>query len=143
MGGLGDGLTHAPARAHSRTRTYTPHSRQSAPDGQKACFTAVSDLWAGGVALDAAGGAAGLPGGVAGPFGDGTSPVPGRPVGSACAPGGARSLPVPGRRFYSPDWAQLENGVGLVRKFLEHSRRFLRRRGKGADEHHEQQRRAS
>ena len=34
-------------------------------------------------------------------------------------------LPVPGRRFYSPDWAQLENGVGLVRKFLEHSRRFL------------------
>ena len=36
-------------------------------------------------------------------------------------------LEVPGRGFYSQSWAQLENGVGLVRKFLEHSRRFLRR----------------
>jgi putative radical SAM enzyme (TIGR03279 family) len=35
-------------------------------------------------------------------------------------------LPVPGRRFYSQSWAQLENGVGLVRKFLEHTRGFLR-----------------
>jgi putative radical SAM enzyme (TIGR03279 family) len=32
---------------------------------------------------------------------------------------------VPGRRFYSRSWAQLENGVGLVRRFLEHSRRFI------------------
>ena len=30
-------------------------------------------------------------------------------------------LEVPGRGFYSQSWAQLENGVGLVRKFLEHS----------------------
>jgi putative radical SAM enzyme (TIGR03279 family) len=36
-------------------------------------------------------------------------------------------LEVPGRDFYSQSWAQLENGVGLVRKFLEHSRRFLHR----------------
>jgi NifB/MoaA-like Fe-S oxidoreductase len=36
-------------------------------------------------------------------------------------------LEVPGRSFYSQSWAQLENGVGLVRKFLEHSRGFLRR----------------
>jgi NifB/MoaA-like Fe-S oxidoreductase len=36
-------------------------------------------------------------------------------------------LEVPGRGFYSQSWAQLENGVGLVRKFLEHSRRFLKR----------------
>jgi len=35
-------------------------------------------------------------------------------------------IEVPGRSFYSQSWAQLENGVGLVRKFLEHSRRFLR-----------------
>ena len=35
------------------------------------------------------------------------------------------NVPVPGRRFYSQSWSQLENGVGLVRKFLEHSRRFL------------------
>jgi putative radical SAM enzyme (TIGR03279 family) len=33
---------------------------------------------------------------------------------------------VPGRTFYSRSWAQLENGVGLVRRFLEHSRRFIR-----------------
>jgi putative radical SAM enzyme (TIGR03279 family) len=33
---------------------------------------------------------------------------------------------VPGRSFYSRSWAQLENGVGLVRRFLEHSRNFLR-----------------
>ena len=33
---------------------------------------------------------------------------------------------VPGRGFYSRSWAQLENGVGLVRRFLEHSRRFLK-----------------
>ena len=36
-------------------------------------------------------------------------------------------LEVPGRSFYSQSWAQLENGVGLVRRFLEHSRRFLAR----------------
>ena len=35
-------------------------------------------------------------------------------------------LPVPGRDFYSGSWAQLENGVGLVRRFLDHSGRFLR-----------------
>lgn len=35
-------------------------------------------------------------------------------------------IPVPGRAFYSQSWAQLENGVGLVRKFLEHTRRFVR-----------------
>jgi len=34
-------------------------------------------------------------------------------------------LPVPGRHFYSQSWSQLENGVGLVRKFLDHSRHFL------------------
>ena len=33
---------------------------------------------------------------------------------------------VPGRSFYSQSWAQLENGVGLVRRFLEHSRRFIK-----------------
>jgi NifB/MoaA-like Fe-S oxidoreductase len=33
---------------------------------------------------------------------------------------------VPGRGFYSRSWAQLENGVGLLRRFLEHSGRFLR-----------------
>jgi putative radical SAM enzyme (TIGR03279 family) len=36
-------------------------------------------------------------------------------------------LEVPGRSFYSHSWAQLENGVGLIRRFLEHSRRFLGR----------------
>lgn len=36
-------------------------------------------------------------------------------------------LPVPGRSFYSRSWAQLENGVGLIRRFLEHSRRFFAR----------------
>ena len=35
-------------------------------------------------------------------------------------------LEVPGRAFYSQSWAQLENGVGMVRRFLEHSRRFLK-----------------
>lgn len=35
-------------------------------------------------------------------------------------------LPVPGRSFYSRTWAQLENGVGLLRKFLDHSRRFIK-----------------
>ena len=35
-------------------------------------------------------------------------------------------LEVPGRAFYSQSWSQLENGVGMVRKFLEHSRRFLK-----------------
>ena len=33
---------------------------------------------------------------------------------------------VPGREFYSQSWAQLENGVGMVRKFLEHTRRFIK-----------------
>jgi putative radical SAM enzyme (TIGR03279 family) len=36
-------------------------------------------------------------------------------------------LDVPGRAFYSQSWAQLENGVGMVRKFLEHSRRFVKK----------------
>ncbi|HEY3271237.1 MAG TPA: DUF512 domain-containing protein, partial [Geothrix sp.] len=35
-------------------------------------------------------------------------------------------IEVPGRAFYSRSWAQLENGVGLVRRFLEHSRRFIK-----------------
>ncbi len=35
-------------------------------------------------------------------------------------------IEVPGRAFYSKSWAQLENGVGLVRRFLEHSRRFIK-----------------
>jgi putative radical SAM enzyme (TIGR03279 family) len=35
-------------------------------------------------------------------------------------------VPVPGRAFYSRTWAQLENGVGLLRKFLDHSRRFIK-----------------
>ena len=35
---------------------------------------------------------------------------------------------VPGRRFYSSSWAQHENGVGMVRRFLEHSRRFIKGR---------------
>lgn len=35
-------------------------------------------------------------------------------------------LNVPGRSFYSRSWSQLENGVGLIRKFLEHSRRFIK-----------------
>ena len=33
---------------------------------------------------------------------------------------------VPGRAFYSRTWAQLENGVGMVRKFQDHAKRFLR-----------------
>nr|WP_320131906.1 DUF512 domain-containing protein [uncultured Holophaga sp.] len=33
---------------------------------------------------------------------------------------------VPGRSFYSRSWAQLENGVGMIRRFLEHSRRFIK-----------------
>jgi putative radical SAM enzyme (TIGR03279 family) len=33
---------------------------------------------------------------------------------------------VPGRSFYSRGWAQLENGVGLLRKFLDHSKRFIK-----------------
>jgi len=33
---------------------------------------------------------------------------------------------VPGRKFYSATWNQIENGVGLVRRFLEHSRRFIK-----------------
>ena len=32
---------------------------------------------------------------------------------------------VPGRSFYPMDWSQIENGVGLVRRFQEHSRRFI------------------
>jgi putative radical SAM enzyme (TIGR03279 family) len=35
-------------------------------------------------------------------------------------------IDVPGRAFYSKSWAQLENGVGLVRRFLEHSRHFIK-----------------
>ncbi|MBP1626160.1 MAG: hypothetical protein H6Q00_635 [Holophagaceae bacterium] len=33
---------------------------------------------------------------------------------------------VPGRSFYSRSWAQLENGVGMIRRFQEHSRRFIK-----------------
>ncbi|HJW32113.1 MAG TPA: DUF512 domain-containing protein [Holophagaceae bacterium] len=33
---------------------------------------------------------------------------------------------VPGRTFYSRSWAQLENGVGLLRKFLDHAKRFMK-----------------
>jgi putative radical SAM enzyme (TIGR03279 family) len=36
------------------------------------------------------------------------------------------SVPIPGRAFYSASWSQLENGVGLVRKFLDHTKGFLR-----------------
>jgi NifB/MoaA-like Fe-S oxidoreductase len=35
-------------------------------------------------------------------------------------------LRLPGRNFYSQDWTQIENGVGLVRRFQEHSRRFIK-----------------
>lgn len=39
---------------------------------------------------------------------------------------------VPGRNFYPPDWNQIENGIGLVRRFQEHSKRFIRsERAKG------------
>jgi putative radical SAM enzyme (TIGR03279 family) len=31
----------------------------------------------------------------------------------------------PGRAHYPKDWSQIENGVGLLRRFQEHSRRFL------------------
>lgn len=34
--------------------------------------------------------------------------------------------PLPGRDFYSRTWAQLENGVGLIRRFQEHARRFIK-----------------
>jgi len=33
---------------------------------------------------------------------------------------------VPGRKTYSATWNQIENGVGLIRRFLEHSRRFIK-----------------
>jgi putative radical SAM enzyme (TIGR03279 family) len=33
-------------------------------------------------------------------------------------------MKMPGRRSYSASWVQIENGVGLVRRFLDHSRRF-------------------
>jgi len=36
-------------------------------------------------------------------------------------------LDVPGRNFYSSSWSQLENGVGMIRRFLEHTRGFLKR----------------
>ncbi|MBI4913068.1 MAG: DUF512 domain-containing protein [Acidobacteria bacterium] len=36
-------------------------------------------------------------------------------------------IEVPGRSFYSRTWSQLENGVGLVRRFMEHTRGFLDR----------------
>jgi putative radical SAM enzyme (TIGR03279 family) len=36
------------------------------------------------------------------------------------------NVEVPGRAFYSQSWAQLENGVGMVRRFLEQTKRFLR-----------------
>ena len=35
-------------------------------------------------------------------------------------------IEVPGRDFYSRTWAQLENGVGMVRKFQDHAKRFMR-----------------
>jgi putative radical SAM enzyme (TIGR03279 family) len=31
---------------------------------------------------------------------------------------------VPGRRLYPRDWSQIENGVGLLRRFQDHARRF-------------------
>ncbi len=36
-------------------------------------------------------------------------------------------LNLPGRNFYASDWAQIENGVGLIRRFQEHTMGFLRR----------------
>ena len=33
---------------------------------------------------------------------------------------------MPARKFYPPDWNQIENGIGLIRRFQEHSRRFIR-----------------
>ena len=39
--------------------------------------------------------------------------------------------PPPGRGFYSRDWSQWENGVGMVRRFLEHARRFRESRAAG------------
>jgi putative radical SAM enzyme (TIGR03279 family) len=35
-------------------------------------------------------------------------------------------LKLPSRNFYSRSWSQIENGVGLIRRFQEHSRRFIR-----------------
>jgi hypothetical protein len=34
-------------------------------------------------------------------------------------------LGAPGRAFYPRDWSQIENGIGLLRRFQEHSRRFV------------------
>lgn len=36
-------------------------------------------------------------------------------------------MEVPKRSFYSQSWMQIENGVGMIRKFIEHSRRFINR----------------
>jgi putative radical SAM enzyme (TIGR03279 family) len=35
-------------------------------------------------------------------------------------------LKLPSRNFYSRSWSQIENGVGLIRRFQEHSRCFIR-----------------
>jgi len=35
-------------------------------------------------------------------------------------------LALPGRYFYPSAWTQIENGVGLIRRFQEHSRRFIK-----------------
>lgn len=35
------------------------------------------------------------------------------------------SVPMPSRSFYSCDWVQIENGIGMIRKFIESSRNFI------------------
>jgi len=35
-------------------------------------------------------------------------------------------LGLPGRKYYPADWNQIENGCGLIRRFQEHARRFIR-----------------
>jgi putative radical SAM enzyme (TIGR03279 family) len=34
-------------------------------------------------------------------------------------------IEVPKRSFYSHSWMQIENGVGMIRKFIEHSKNFI------------------
>ena len=35
-------------------------------------------------------------------------------------------MKAPGRKYYPADWNQIENGIGLIRRFQEHSRRFIK-----------------
>ena len=35
-------------------------------------------------------------------------------------------MALPGRQFYPSDWAQIENGIGLIRRFQDHSSRFIK-----------------